>query len=405
MGKIKPIVIILLFEIGFSIQFNIVGRISISELFLLAYSFVFLPKLQFKRFKSLKTISFLYIGVLISQLVSEVVIENSLSNSMKGIAVTIVSYLHVTFLLSLFMKRKELIAYAVVGMLLRQLLFDNIQFSKIVDPIYLKFVLGIFIVNLLVVISIVFKVNKNLISILFIGLGAFFLVLGGRSIGLITAMVGILPYLFKGGTNVNVRKLAINFIVALICIYPLYIFYVNKVLDGEWGSDANRTQLLRTENPYSPVQLLKSGRAETFVGWQAFMDKPLTGHGSWAIDKTKEYHYMLAEIQDRKLRVDRKKSYLVPTHSVIIGYAALNGIFAFACVLIIVLLTVYLGFKAIDKKDVYLSALLFFMMSLFWNSMFSPITHFRLSLPIAIATIISLYYYKTTSLAEKEYSV
>lgn len=401
MKKYTQILIVVLFEIGFGLNFNIVGRISLSELFLLGYSIFYLPKMPIGNFKALKAITFLYIGLLLAQIISELVIGNLISNSLKGVAVTVVSYLHVTFLLSYFMKRKELIVYAIVGMLLRQLIFDNIQFSKIVDPIYLKFVLAIFIINTLIVFSVLFKIKKNIISLAFVFIGGMFLILGGRSIGLMSAMVGILPYVIQGRGNLNLRKLITTAFVAIICIYPLYIYYVNKVLSGDWGMEANRTQLLRTENPYSPIQLLRSGRAEAFVGWQAFMDEPLTGHGTWALDKTLKYHRMLAEIQGRRLVPDKDKQYLLPSHSVIIGYAALNGLAAFICVLMIILYILYLGFMSIDKKDVYLSTLLFFMMWLFWNSMFSPITHFRLTLPISMALILALYFHKTSKLSLK----
>lgn len=44
----------------------------------------------------------LYIGILIAQCLSEIMVNNKLNNSLKGCSVTIMSFLHFYFLLKVF---------------------------------------------------------------------------------------------------------------------------------------------------------------------------------------------------------------------------------------------------------------------------------------------------------------
>lgn len=54
-------IIILLFELGFGIKFNIIGQISISELFLFVYVPFILSKVKWKKAVELRKITIAYV--------------------------------------------------------------------------------------------------------------------------------------------------------------------------------------------------------------------------------------------------------------------------------------------------------------------------------------------------------
>ncbi len=43
----------------------------------------------------------------------------------------------------------------------------------------------------------------------------------------------------------------------------------------------NTEQLLKSSNPYNPIEILKMGRTDSLIPFYAFMDSPLVGWGYW----------------------------------------------------------------------------------------------------------------------------
>ena len=200
-------IIIILLELGFGITFNIVGTISLSELLLVLFIPLYIKSNLFVKFPQLKTITWIYLGLLVSQILSEIVIGNTLSSAAKGFAVTIISYLHVLFLFNLFTKNRKLVIYAIIGALLKSLIFksqyaDEGDVSRVIQgqgATFLKFYLAPIIINILLVSSLYLK--KKIGAYLFIAVGIFFVILGARSAGIGVLLTGVLTYFvlsFKG---------------------------------------------------------------------------------------------------------------------------------------------------------------------------------------------------------------
>ena len=77
-------------------------------------------------------------------------------------------------------------------------------------------------------------------------------------------------------------------IIGMVFIqFFLTFIYMPKVKRGEWGSNQNRSQFEKINWNSNIFMILFSARSDFFVSTIAFLDKPLWGHGSWAIDKTK----------------------------------------------------------------------------------------------------------------------
>lgn len=384
-------IILLLLEIGFGVTFNIVGTISISELALILTSFWYIKKGMFIQYPVLKTITGLYAGLLVSQVIAEYMVGNVLSNTLKGFAVTTVSYLHFMFLFRYFVKDRKLIIYAMLGILARSFIFGT-TFEGNVDEVlegqgvaFLKFYLAPLIINIVLLIS-VFSKKKN-ISILCIAIGVLFVILGARSSGLSILLTGLFGYfvLFARG-RFNRKKFIGTTLLVVLLGYGLYTVYVNAVLNGKITA-GNSLQLKQAENPYNPINLLMMGRSEAFVGWMAFIDKPLFGHGAWAIDTGGKYRILASKLNN-SIYNDGGLD-IIPAHSVIIGAGMQNGILAFVFMVSIFIFFIKNGVKSINKKDPFLIIILSFIISLIWNGLFSPVSHFRLNMPLAFAFLLA----------------
>lgn len=392
-------VVLFLFELGFGIEFNIIGQISLSELFLLAYVPVFvLPKVKWKEAVELRTLTIAYALLLFSQVFSECMVGNVLSNAMKGLAITAVSYLHFMFLFFLLTKQKNLVFVLIIFQIVSMLVFGtSIEEQSMEDIIegeaaaYLKFYIAPLLSLIFLFASLFFSKYRNN-ALLFSLLGCFFILFGARSSGGIALVTGLITYMLMYREFVkNRKKLWLFFTIICVLSYGFYIYYVNQVLMGEIISGNNR-QLFLCENPYNPLELLMAGRSEMWVGWQAFMDKFWFGHGAWPYDSTGKYLRMMYAMHDELKNVPVNLHYLIPSHSVLVGSGMMNGVFAFLAMAYIVFFFVkrgILSFVRCERK--YKLVLVYYVVFLLWTALFSPQSHFRLSMPIAFAIIFVIY--------------
>lgn len=385
--------ILILFEIGFGLKLNIVGTISVSEIFLVVGSFVYVRKSLFIYYPEVRKITWLYLGLMFTQIVAELLVGNSLNNSLKGFAVTFISFFHFFFLFQYFIKDRSYIAFAIIGVLARRLIFGTeleADIAGIVSgegAVFLKFYLAPILGYILVLLSI-FRGRKNM-SILIVFMGFALVIMGARSTGGLLAVTGLLALVLLYRKQKIKRKSLVSIaLVVVILVYGLFTVYVNQVLNGKITS-GNAWQIQRLENPYNPLNLLVMGRTETFVGMVAFIDKFWTGHGAWAEDKSGMYHYLMFEFKNMD-RIVEKYS-IIPSHSVLIGAGVQNGIAAFLFMAMILVFFVKRGIKSLNKNDRFLIITIFFLNQVIWNGLFSPTTHFRSGLPLYFAFLLASY--------------
>ena len=395
---IKTYLLIFLFELGWGIKFNIVGEISISELFLLVYTPFIIAKIRWRKTKELKAITLAYSALLVAQTFSEVLVSNGLSSSLKGLAITVVSYLHFIFLFYYLTKDKRLILVIILSQIAMKLIFGTSLEEQSAEDIwageaatYLKFYIAPLTILIFLAISVIYK-NRNF-PILFSLLGIVFILLGARSSGGMALFAGMVAYLMEHKQLIpNKKALIAASVLLLLAGYGFYVYYVNRVLAGEITS-GNSQQLLLCKNPYNPLELLMAGRSEVWVGWQAFMDKFWLGHGTWPYDTTGHYQRLMYTMHGKRLVADQLSyHFLIPSHSVIVGCGMMNGIFAFVAMLYIVFYFLKKGFVGLGSCErKFLLVLAYYEYNLLWNALFSPQSHFRQTLPIAFAIILILY--------------
>jgi hypothetical protein len=387
--------LLILFEIGFGLKFNIVGTISASELFLLGASVFFIKKRLFHKYPELKTITWLYLGLFASQVLSEVMVGNEIANALKGFAVTIISYLHFIFLFRYLIKDRKHILYIFIGIIACLIIFGtDIGSDTSMEEVlagegasFLKFYVVGFVTNGLLILSVMFR--QRTVAIVSMLSGAIVLILGARSSGGIIFIMGLIPFLVLGAKRAFTRRQVMRVaVIALVAGYGVYCVYVSKVLAGNITS-GNSWQLVETKNPYNPINVLRMGRGETFIGAQAFIDAPLTGHGAWTPDLGWKYHSMQAAMNDSD--GDDGATDIIPAHSVLIGAGTNNGILAFLFMGAILWFFIKRGFKLVKNDETYLIIIVFCIFSLIWNGLFSATSIFRNNFPIYFAMILVSY--------------
>lgn len=186
------------------------------------------------------------------------------------------------------------------------------------------------------------------------------------------------------------EKLIFISIIGLLISYGSYALYVNNVLTGEIGGK-NALQIKKAENPYNPMELLYYGRTEFFVAIEAISDNPILGYGSWAKDESNIYNKMSAKMaNERYIKTGSEKN--IPAHSIIATVWLWGGVVSFIgiCILLKLYIKVFFNFyKNCDPNDLsYLVLIITLSLAVFWDFLFSPLPHLRLSFPQVFAFLI-----------------
>ncbi len=383
---------LILFEVGFGITINLVGTISLSELISFIYTIFYIKSSNLLKNNDFKKIFLLYVLLIISQILSEILVGNNINNSLKGISIPIISFCHTFILLQILNRSPKLIIWLLTGIIIRIVIFPSAVEGNTTealsgeDAAFLKFVIAPILINLLLIYSILKNRTKN--YILFIGLGTMLITLGARSSGVITFLTGLITLFLKNRKYISLTKLRLYIIFIGIIGYSAYCLYTNMVITGKINS-GNSAQLKQVENPYNPINLLMMGRTETFVGAMAFLEKPFTGWGAWPTDPNAKYHIMAAELTDKNIILN-SLHYFIPSHSILIGTGMQNGIIALLLTFYILIFYIQKGLFCIRNKNRYKIVTTLFMIMIIWHMLFSPITQLRLILPLYMSFILSV---------------
>lgn len=386
-----------MFNILYGLKFNLIGQISVSELLLLISApFIVKNYLEIKTNESKKILR-LYLFLFLAQILLELFVGNKIENSLKSLATTLISFLHFAFITIILLKDFNYIKIILIGIILKILIFptkyvSDISVIELDNATYVKFFLGSLLCFGYLLIINLRKWSKNKIIISASLLGLVLILLSARNLGL-TVLIAAIMMLFLKDKDLNTKALTIRLLVVAFSSYLMYYVYVGLVISGSIGSDSNRNQIVKNENPYNPIYLLMNGRAYTFVGMYAFMDKFWTGHGAWAEDKGYKYHFLLKQFNtSKKENIETFRNH-IPSHSVIIGMGTRNGILAFSILLLIIGSILKLGFKSIPHtKDASIKYLLYYsIVFIIWNGTFSPMGQLKNSLPLYFAICMTLF--------------
>ncbi|HAM98939.1 MAG TPA: hypothetical protein DCQ26_10055 [Marinilabiliales bacterium] len=410
MQKINNIEIFVYALLG-GIYIRFIGTLSISEIWVLLMS-VFIPwRTLYKAYPFLSQVTGFYIVYLIIQIISELLLANEFKNVSRGLMVTIVSFLTFIYLFNKFRSNTFIIVVFFFGLLVRSIIFrnassmaGNVAYVSLVNfnEDVFKFRIAPILISFVLVVS-YYLLKKELMLILMIVLlsvATIFFLFDSRSLGMILFASSIYIVFAK-----SMLKLKGSFLIVLLFFliigYTGYVIWTNGVLNRRIGGSHSYEQTIKMSNPYNPFELLLIGRGEFKVGLQALADKPILGHGAWKKDLTGKYFRILlssSEKMDKELKrgiieFKIKKGFVIPVHSVLIGAGVNNGIFAMLLMFFILMFFILKGIKVFSIIYNSPFSIIFFIqfVTLIWDSLFSPLPHFRLSMPISFAIIFTFY--------------
>lgn len=221
---------------------------------------------------------------------------------------------------------------------------------------------------------------------LFIAVFSMMTSVSGRS-SAITAL-GVAAICFLGGKTRNSimkfsRKFWLYFVLAMLGALILNKTYAFLALNGYLSEKAQQKYELQTRGNKSIMALLIGGRADSFVGLLACVERPFIGFGPWAMDDGAYYERFLSEYGNaddyeeyvKKIAHDQrmgKVMRLIPQHSHItmfwLWYGAVGLFFM-----------LYYGFVVVRfvKDDCHVAPRWFFWLAagtvgIMWNLFFSP---------------------------------
>lgn len=394
--KEKALFIIALLLMNYRV--NLIGSMSLTEIYVVTQ----IPRLlkwidgPGKRIPYLHKIVNAFYLLICIQCVAEFMVDNSLTNAMKGVAVTVMALFLMLFFLEKLAKDISLAVWIPICSAIGLITFgDQFGFADKGEITYFKFYVAPIVANAAIALSVLARykwVQRN-IYMLLMGVSLFIIIGGARSLGFSMFFTVFALFLYNRYRTVRFKRLLPGLIICAIIVQSFLTFmYMPKVKSGEWGSEQNRNQFEKIDWNSNIFMILFSARTDFFVSTIAFLDKPLWGFGSWAVDYTGKYHIIQAEIMGDEYKVNPETFGYVPCHSVVMGKGVSNGIFAFL-IFLWIFITIYgIGLKGLRPNSIYNVFLLWTIISSFQHLMFGPPAILKNKGAIAFAVMFALYY-------------
>ena len=386
-------------------RITLVGQIPVSELIALINSLS--PKYwkYVLKLPDLRKINIAYFVFFLAQVLSDILNQSSLNNTLRGWANILMAIFVLNFVFTNYIKSPNYVIVFLVGYFFSLIIFSPDTFgSSIYEMSFFKFrvapVLNILVLLLSYYLLEKRKVKSIFIIVLFITYGLINIALDSRSNGIFMILTGLIFYYRHNFRFIKSTKLVVFFVVCALLFQGLYSIYVYSVLNNHIGGEHSRIQMARVESPYNPINILKSGRAEVFVALYAIIDKPIFGHGSWAPDRDGKYTNIAFQLHDKDERFvsffQSSDELIIPSHSILLGAWMTSGILGGISMLYIFLLFIKRSWSLIKfpmlTKDPLYPILIFFILSIFWNMLFSPLPHIRQTIPFQLSLILVLYH-------------
>jgi len=129
------------------------------------------------------------------------------------------------------------------------------------------------------------------------------------------------------------RNFYLFLLIALVGLFLLHGIYRKAAVGGYLGEKSRTKYEKQSQGSSSMLKLLMGGRGEFFIGLMAALDKPLMGHGPWAIDDrgyvfdfmkkygtSEDYENMLKAEEYMQRAIGWGRRGYIPAHSHIISF-------------------------------------------------------------------------------------
>lgn len=387
---------IALYTLLSGVNVALVGQLKLNEIMvLLSAPFVFDLR-DFRAFPMFRKIIVALTALFIFQAVTDLFIVNSTAeNFMRGWAAIIMSILSFLFLFKI-LKDDKIIFFFLCMTLVKNILWTDDNADT--DMSYFKFKMVPILSYGVYILSFLLYRNGHWKAVLALLLSYSLLCFArdSRSTGMIFFLGAIIIYCFNSGMYLTRDRLMVFGIAGLLLFQFAYVCYVDAVLAHEWGGEHASEQIERLDNPYNPMELLMTGRGETFAALAAISDAPLFGHGSWAKDDNLKYYRILLLYQNEEMNEQLATStdHLIPSHSILLGAWVNCGVGGFVAVVVVFFLLLKMGCYLIgNAADTALYPVLVLMtLGVVWTFLFSPIQQLRFNIPAIGAILLRAYY-------------
>jgi hypothetical protein len=373
---------------------SFVGQILLSEVFSLFFIFNNIHIVN-KLFNSIvfKTIFYSLTTLLIFQVLSDFYNASLFYNYIRGWAVIVFSIISIIALTILISGSSCNIIFFLTGLTLSNMFFSNTDLTfdlAYENTNFFKIKFVPFLNPLFLIIYYLFYKKKlkffGVIILFFYSIICFYY--DARSNGLIFLSTSILIYIQENRIKLTSYKI----LFISILLYFFFIFYSFLVSERVIYGSNSITQFSKMDNKYNPFELLYYGRSEIPVLFSSIVDKPIFGHGSWGVDKSGKYSFELSFIS-KSPRVFF--SNYIRAHSILFGYFAYAGIFAFStlCYLFSKLFRFSYNLIISNKVDKSIKhIIIFYTLLMIWHMLFSPIGTLRYDFVYFSSLILSLHF-------------
>ena len=318
------------------------GEIYIGEFFSIVY---LIYKYKNLKFSFIEKQFFLFALIFaLAQLLSDIVNNVDVGDSIKGVLAPVVFSLTILGFITYFRvninRMPSFLLGINFGILLGIIFWPDLYAQG--NP--WKWGLGSTLLGLFIVYFSFFEKKKNNV-ILFMVLMLFFAVslyFGGRSMAvfpLISALIYIKFHTNKVSSSSTRLSGKFSGLKILLIVLP-FLFVVNAGASAFFSSPmvlsnfSNEAAAKYRAQASGAYGILLGGRSEILVSGQAFLDKPLLGHGSWAKDKSgylDEYSILRYRLgyslrEDGQIE-DSGSGLLIPAHSYLMGAFVWAGLF------------------------------------------------------------------------------
>lgn len=220
----------------------------------------------------------------------------------------------------------------------------------------------------------------------------------GRSIALVAIAHGLM-ILVGGKKPKTIRRISKHFFL-IIALSVVGIFIANAAyrylsMSGWMGEEARTKYERQSHGSKSVVTLLIGGRADSFVGLLACMDKPIVGWGPWAMDEAGYYEEFLKKYGDEEdfqqylanRRANSYKLWLIPCHSHLAMFWLWYGMFG----LIFIVYSIFIVIRY-TKQDIWVIPQWYSWVGcavpgFFWAMFFSPFAA-RFTFPLFVVACL-----------------
>ena len=386
----------LLFFLGisFTIPVQFIGNFMLGEIICFLF-FIFSIKFTFSLYRQLSFLRkfiFLYLLSFILILISTLYNGNGNVALFKAIANHLFIFTSFISLLIILRKDITLILPLLIGLTFGKIITpSHIHLDiNLLNSYYFEIYTAVF-TPFLIFLGIVLNKRKFIVSLIYISFGLFSLYNEARSVGFIFILAPLIFTTLKLTRNYNILFTVLTISITSIFIFNTYVDYFSDNNSIIYDSNGNEVS--------GVIDFMN--RNDTYIGFLAFLDKPLLGHG---YDKQTNKYYKFA-LDNGLLPSYTEFKNRIPTHSTIVGNAVSGGVLASLCWLYFYFLLIRWFIFVVNKgvnSDFSIVIILIILYCL-WNLAFSPYGFVRYSFPYLSSFLIIYFYFNKTSLNIKKY--